>query len=44
MTRFNPKSGMTINDLMAEADEALYKNKRARTSLEKLAVTCEGSG
>jgi len=42
MTRFNLKSSMTIDDLMAAADEALYKNKRARTSLEKLVMTCEG--
>jgi diguanylate cyclase (GGDEF)-like protein len=44
MTRFNLNSRMTINDLMAEADEALYKNKRARTNLEKLVLTSEGKG
>jgi PleD family two-component response regulator len=37
MTRIHPKSDTTINDLMAEADEVMYKNKRARTKVEKLA-------
>src|SRR6185295_5776924 len=31
MTRFNIKGKMTINNLMAKADLALYKNKRARS-------------
>lgn len=35
MTRLNRDSRVTINDLMAEADEALYQNKRARAPLEK---------
>jgi diguanylate cyclase (GGDEF)-like protein len=32
VTGFHLDRRMTINDLMAEADESLYKNKRARTS------------
>jgi diguanylate cyclase (GGDEF)-like protein len=39
MTRFNPKGSMTLSDMMAEADEDLYKNKRARTTLKKIAIT-----
>jgi two-component system, cell cycle response regulator len=31
VTHFNPKSRTSVNDLMAEADEALYQRKRART-------------
>ena len=31
VTHFDPKSRTSINDLMARADEALYKNKRGRT-------------
>jgi diguanylate cyclase (GGDEF)-like protein len=30
LARFNPKNRMTLSDMMAEADEDLYKNKRAR--------------
>jgi diguanylate cyclase (GGDEF)-like protein len=38
MTRFHPESEATINDLMAEADEVLYKNKRARTKSSRSAA------
>jgi diguanylate cyclase (GGDEF)-like protein len=38
MTRINPTSETTINDLMAEADEVLYKNKRARTKSSRSAA------
>jgi len=34
MTRFNVNSSMTIDDLMAKADAALYEEKRARTNLD----------
>ncbi len=44
MTRFNLKSRMTVHDLMAKADVALYKNKRARISLEKVATTAGRRG
>lgn len=44
MTRFDLKSRMTINDLMAEADEALYRSKRARTTLEKITSAKDGGG
>jgi hypothetical protein len=38
MTRINPTSETTIKDLMAEADEVLYKNKRARTKSSRSAA------
>jgi diguanylate cyclase (GGDEF)-like protein len=38
MTRFNIKGRMTINDLMAKADMALYKNKRARPNIANSSV------
>jgi two-component system cell cycle response regulator len=44
MTRFNIKGRMTINDLMAKADLALYKNKRARSNIAKSSVLSVGPG
>ena len=41
VTHFNPRTRTTINDLMAEADEALYKNKRARTVVGRLPLASE---
>jgi diguanylate cyclase (GGDEF)-like protein len=41
VTHFDPKSRTSINDLMAEADEALYKNKRARTVVGRLPLASE---
>jgi len=41
VTHFNPRNRTTINDLMAEADEALYKNKRARTAVGELPLASE---
>ena len=32
---------MTIKDLIAEADENLYKSKRARTNFEKITLESE---
>ena len=42
MTRFNIKGRMTINELMAKADLALYKNKRARSNIAKSSVMSVG--
>jgi len=44
MTRFNIKGRMTINDLIAKADLALYKNKRARSNIAKSSVLSVGPG
>jgi diguanylate cyclase (GGDEF)-like protein len=41
VTHFNPRNRTTINDLMADADEALYKSKRARTAVFKLPLASE---
>jgi len=41
MNRFKLKGKMTINDLMAEADENLYKNKRTRTNFVKMTLVSE---
>ena len=34
MSRFDIKGRMTVNDLMAKADLALYENKRARSTIK----------
>ena len=44
VTHFNPKSRTTINDLMAEADEALYQRKRARTAVGRLPLGIREKG
>ena len=38
MTRFNIKGRININDLMAKADLAMYKKKRARSNIAKVSV------